>query len=828
MKQKKQNSPPPASPATSPAAPGIHFRPWMLFALLALLLALVFYRSWIPGLTLASGDANLLSNIRNHNDMIPYGYLARWFLNSGMGLQGAAIPIAPGWLLAHVFSPGKYIDALYISHLFLLGVFSFFLLLDLTKHRGASLLGSIWMMFQPYVFSHILPGHLGHLLLCGWIPGAFLFLRIAIRTHHFSFWGLSGACMGLAMSSGTTDVALFWAMMLGVYGIFLILRQRRFSPEQDKSFPMKKAAGLVLNISVAIMMFLLIGYQCILMSVGMEKRGYIGIDNEVASQNNEQASREKWFWATQWSIPVEETLDFAFPGFFGWGSSNPSNPYRGRIGQTEGFLQHRQGLPNLNDVSTYLGATILLASLIGLFVYRKNGDAWFFALFGIGSCLLAYGKFAPFYRGFFLLPHMDAMRNPIKWFYLTSFCVGIVGTMGLAAVLTDWQNRIARWPKPILIGLLFSPGLLLAGLGKFYLVSRQNNPDALFWQNPAFVRLSSESLVLGSIFWLAAAVIFFILLRPSKPATNTLSPRPITIPVLVIGGLLLTELIYVNRHYMPYQSSVLEHNGGPLAPFFDNQAKPFRIKIIGDDPVFNYIRQVLTLYYRWEHIETIVSRTVDESLLFQKALSRDPHRLLQLSNVRFVIGPANLGDSFLKPVLSFSGANTPAAVYQFSDALTRYFLVSDWKVVPPQKRFEAIAEKDFEPARQVLIHDLSGTVPPVPTPQARQMICRIDSYNWHRIRLTVETDAQAMLVGLDRFDADWKAFIDGKPLDIWKANGFVRACPIPPGHHTVEFRLIGQGWKPIIIVLIGWLGGVVCAIWGWRYFKRSSLSDPSS
>jgi hypothetical protein len=777
------------------------------FFVLVFCLALLFWKSFFPGSTLASGDAPKPYIEQSHRDFLPWGHLARWDNSNALGIPGGALPIAPGYLLSYVVPFAKYTDANYLLHLFLLGLFSYLFLHDITRNRAGALLGGIWMMLQPHVLSHILPGHVGHLMMMGWIPGVFWLVRIAVRSEHWALWGLAGGVFGIALNSTVVDVGLFWALLIAAYGLFLIIRKYRrpAHPTPQPAFDVKSGLRLGRNLILAAILALMTGYQSIVIVMGMEARGQTHTP-DITQQNPEKSAKDKWFWATQWSVPVEELIDCAIPGFFGWGSSNPQNPYRGRVGQTEGFPLHRQGMPNLNDVSIYLGAVILLAALLAFYLDRRNGELWFFAIAGILACLLSFGKYAPFYKLFYWIPHMDAMRNPIKWFYLTSFCVGVAGTLGFNRILAHWQNPRQTLSHPALLAWLEVPILLVLGAGSWYLSHIADDPNALFWQYPALRQLSKDALVVGGAIWIAAGLVFGWILWPRRaaPASAASSaPRKVLLPALLIGAILLGELVYVNRHYLPYKSSAVQVQGGPLADFLNNQPKPFRIKIVGEEPIFQYIRQMMTLYYRWEHIEPTVSRTLDDFALFMQALSKDPKRLFQMTNVRYIIGPAGFRDPLMKPVESFTAGKTSVVIYQFMDPLARYYLVPSWRPAPVGERFQRLADPDFDPKKEVWVHAEASVLPPVPAVRASRMSCRIDQYRWNYIKLTVETDQPAMLVGLDRFDTDWKARLNGVPLVLYPANAMLRACPIPPGRHTVEMELIGQGASHLTITFVG-------------------------
>jgi uncharacterized membrane protein YfhO len=53
--------------------------------------------------------------------------------------------------------------------------------------------------------------------------------------------------------------------------------------------------------------------------------------------------------------------------------------------------------------------------------------------------------------------------------------------------------------------------------------------------------------------------------------------------------------------------------------------------------------------------------------------------------------------------------------------------------------------------------------------------------------MTVHARKPAILVLNDSFHPGWQATVDGKPVEILRANGFVRGVPVETGTHEVEF-----------------------------------------
>ena len=105
---------------------------------------------------------------------------------------------------------------------------------------------------------------------------------------------------------------------------------------------------------------------------------------------------------------------------------------------------------------------------------------------------------------------------------------------------------------------------------------------------------------------------------------------------------------------------------------------------------------------------------------------------------------------------------------------------------------------------------------------------RITRYEDNRLEVETVSDKPAMLVMSEKWDPDWKAWLDEKPAKIYKANFLMRAVEVPPGKHTVlmEYRpSIIPFWISSVSVLVFGLCGIIYAFRCWSLPKVNGRFD---
>lgn len=232
-------------------------------------------------------------------------------------------------------------------------------------------------------------------------------------------------------------------------------------------------------------------------------------------------------------------------------------------------------------------------------------------------------------------------------------------------------------------------------------------------------------------------------------------------------------------------------------------------------------------------------RAPGDKTAYNSALGGNIARMWTLTNTRYIVGMAD--PAFLsllnheidpvqrrfKIVMPFelyqdkAGAsikaqinpNGPFALIEFTGSLPRAGIYSRWEVSTNQDNtLKTLASTKFNPHESVIIDGDGPATAPGPASQVQT--AEFISYAPTRIQLRANATGPSILLLNDRYDPDWKVFVDGKPDKLLRCNYVMRGVALGPGEHTVEFRYepkFGTAFVSLtaIVLGLGLLGMVV-------------------
>src|SRR5262249_18195830 len=133
------------------------------------------------------------------------------------------------------------------------------------------------------------------------------------------------------------------------------------------------------------------------------------------------------------------------------------------------------------------------------------------------------------------------------------------------------------------------------------------------------------------------------------------------------------------------------------------------------------------------------------------------------------------------------------------------------KLPPNQPRPRVLAGGARVPPRHTAVLE---TAPPrleIPSDPSLDRAL-LTSYEPDRLGVSTSTTAPGLLVLGEIYYPSWKAYVAGRPTDLYVADGTLRAVPVPPGEHLAELRF--ESASPPLGILLSSAAWVMLALLG--------------
>ena len=510
-------------------------------AVFAVLAAFVFWGTWSLDVAPVMPDDTIVH---------PMAYADYWakslrkFLSSGKFIPSDIL--WDGLLFSPYFCQElKYAFSLYCAGLGL----AYFL-----RGRGLSPLASygagLLLAFCGYWSTLFSAGHGGWFVWMTYGVFAFGLADRAVRKGKLRHWLLLGACTAWG-SFYQADLWLLFTVLTGLYFVWCCVRERKL--------PWK---GTLLAAAV----FFAIGapsFRSALVNDLAGRDRQIASGETVPAASAKDEAEKRWIFVTNWSLPPDETAEFALPRVNGDTScpltlsigsryATGVRPYTGALGRP---IDAAHG--NYRQHSLYVGWVTCLLALAGAAfglrlrtgrgspcrgetgTGRRAPDVLFFSLAAVVFYLFSLGRFCePVYRLVYALPFGDYLRAPVKWHHLTEFCLCVLAGYGIEGLLN------LAWLKGRRGGLLAVGALVLFGAfdlarnDRLYCAPvdlrrvRQTNSDMQMsvmrredFANPQVAEMVKRGAVVSLANYLGNPDLYLVeVLTPRKPAKEPLPP----------------------------------------------------------------------------------------------------------------------------------------------------------------------------------------------------------------------------------------------------------------------------------------------------------------
>jgi hypothetical protein len=512
--------------------------------------------------------------------------------------------------------------------------------------------------------------------------------------------------------------------------------------------------------------------------------------------------------ASGWSMHPMDLLNVLVPNFYGELYTIDSAASWG-----EKFHELREAYL----VSFFLGSATLMLAGFAFFSPRSRLRNILYSFVGL-TLLLALGKFTPFYPWLYgHVPFFNFGRYPSKYFLLTALLISMLAAIGLEAAMEQVAARRLRWNIrwALIAGLLAGGILLFLGLtggvksDAIATIIKDVTPQKLDatknFQGIA-AGLSRSITSSGAFLTLAA---FILLVWPSlKRGAGTLG----SVIFLIIAVELVSQNIGLSPlisdadvDYVPEFAGVVRQNGTEepfrlVTPAFvtprpDNMVLRAPNRSVAWRVLYNK-RSGMNLDGIRQKLQYSLDQPIDylntrESAALMDRGSKLPlaDKISLLANLNCLIIPTigKVQDPRLTLLSSIdTHSNLDHRLYRLNEALPRaYFADSVVRARSPQESMDRLlGEKST--LHNAVILDSPQATEIQPGPRDIHAV-RIARYENNRVVCEVQSNSAGYVVLLDSFYPGWNAYLDGRRVEVLRANYAFRAVAVNPGKHQVEF-----------------------------------------
>jgi hypothetical protein len=442
---------PKTATATAATPRGLFFA-----GLLAILLAVLFWKSFLPGYVHFSNDGPL-GQQNAAWARLPGAFSGIWGDLNDIGNSGGSLAPDLCTLLRWLLGPVGYSKFLAPFAVFVLGLGAWTFFRQLKFSPLAAALGGLAAALNSAFFSTACWGVASQQIAIG-----FSYFALALVVSNtpetpvltrWVRWALAGLAVGVNVMQGA-DIGAIFSVFIAAFVLFKTL--------VEESGPVVARLGRSIGRVAVIAVFAgFIAVQTVVSLFGTSISGIAGTEQDAV------AKARQWNFCTQWSEPKIETLGLFVPGLFGYKMDTPNNmrvlqeayrggQYWGAIGRDAAWEQYfangKKGPapdPGMFKRQTGGGgyAGILVALLAAwaiaqsfrrqksVFGENQRRMIWFwFALLAI-ALPLSFGRHGFFggypFRLLYEMPGASLIRNPTKFILIFSWAMVILSAYGV-------------------------------------------------------------------------------------------------------------------------------------------------------------------------------------------------------------------------------------------------------------------------------------------------------------------------------------------------------------------------------------------------------------
>ena len=770
--------------------------PYLVAVATFAVLTAVYFMPYYQDMTLSQGDITqwegMSHEITEWNKSHP-GDPALWTNAMFGGMPSAQISMSYS---------GNFVDKIYrfievifpsaSSFMFVMFLGFYILLLCLDVDPWLSLGGAIAYGLASFTLISIEAGHNTKVQAMSLMAPVLGGVILAYRRNIWLGGALTALFMSMLISANHIQIAYYVIMMLGIIALYFLVE----SILEKKLAHFAKASGVLL---VAGVLAILPNTGNLWTTQDYAKETMRGGSSELSTKKEASKNGGLDFeYATRWSegFMDGEFLSVLIPNIKGGVSGGEldenSNTYKEMMNKgipentAQRYIKQMPlywGGKMFTSGPAYFGAVVVFLFFLSLLVVRNN-IKWAILALVILSFILSFGNHTPIFKVLFnTLPLFNKFRTPDMALVIAQLAMPLLALMGLNEILKNGIDRDDLIKKLQIAGAITAGIVILFGVLGGMFVSFGSDGDKQYydqgngWLIDAIKKDRASLLradAFRSLFFIAAAfglIWFFLKQKLSRQ--------------ILIGGMALLFLLdgwLVARRYLNSDNFV--ESGKSQAAHTPTKAD---LDILKDtDPdyrVFNTTRDpfndAMTSYYHKSVGGYSPAKLIQYQDLIENQIQKYNMNVLNMLNTRYVIvpnqqtkepmaqrNPGALGNAwYVREVKWVKNADDEMASLNNFDPKNTAIVDERYKKQVPENAIGA---------------DSSGTA-----------IVKLLEYSPNRLKYATNAAGNGVVVFSEIYydgEKGWHAYLDGKPVEHFRADYVLRALAVPAGAHQVEFR----------------------------------------
>lgn len=524
-------------------------------------------------------------------------------------------------------------------------------------------------------------------------------------------------------------------------------------------------------------------------------------------------------YATAWSYGKTETLNTLVPDFMGGASSDtfaPDGPVAEAL-RPYGMEQAAQYMPRYwgdqpyTAGPTYLGAAVIFLALTALFLLPAR-QRWWIVAATLLTLFMAWGSNMMWLTELLMryLPGYNKFRTVSMALVVAQWTLPLLAALGIGiAIERSEQTDLKRLTRAVIRSAAICAALLLiliAGGRSLFDFGMQHDGASLSEQfrqmlleqggdeyvkqgvhesmgwSVASAMADERAAVMRADAWRSLAFIILaagaMLLYARRKVIRSGTALCIVLTLIVAA-----DLVTVDTRYLSWKSFVPARTARILPTEADKlimQDKDPAYRVLNtsvstfNDATTSYFHRSVGGYHGAK-----LSRYQD---IIDRYLSKGDEGVLDMLNVRYVIGPSATADDVATRPTANGAAWTVRSVVRAASPEEEITLTGE-----VDTKHEAVMSDEFLPENY---NFTDGTV-------------TLEEYRPNYLRYTTRSEGNALAVFSEIYTREgWRAYIDGEEVRPLRADYILRALELPAGSHTVEWRYRAPHWNAIEAVTL--------------------------